>query len=1630
MRRTPSRLFLLVALATVAALATPVSTIAAPTSGTVSSGAPDAAPDQVAVAGGFLHYLEIDSPVCVAGSGFNVSNGPYFVTTDCGFSVFTLSGVPDGATLSGELVDADGNAEAITVTGPDTEGEGRARYDFTESTPIGELTLRILVNGEEAGRSRVFHNVLQATVAVDGAVADDLEAGDDIPVEGTIEQLDANSSDLVPPSRTGVPAEFALQVRLPDGTVTPVAGTTTANGDGTFSATIPGAATAGVTPSGNALFTTIGIDVVDATYDDGGTPWAAAIAGSTAAQLLSPPSTLLLDNSFVSSVGWVKPGDDFPFTVTVSNATGAPVTGAAVVIDAPPAVTFTSAQALDGAPGAVVLPSQITWPVGTVPAGTPLEPALVQLVVEAQAATLVDDPEVVWKDLSVAAQLTADDGTDTTSLTHGPKVIPPTGGFESARYGDKPFPIVPVDYTDRYHEDSHAASGLDRVINDTTFEGSMINLYQEMSYGQIFPEGAIPSADIAVADFDYEPGFDFTTPRPGPCRGTTMASFGADAYGSPLYPDRIVEGWYRLPGDTEYYGGDFPAFTLGVGSTIDAACGDTGKSVYDAAVIADPEINYDEFDSDKDGVVDFFMLVFVGLGGNGDSQINGAPPYDNIWPHSSSLENGFVDPTTGLRGYTSDDQLTSLTGVPQCWTDATYSTYTDCAADGGAGRDDLPTFVRVGPYNVNPEEVFESASVISHEYGHHLGLPDFYSGGATSSPYYDSMNLMASDYSQHMTIFGKQDLGWVVPRVVQPGDTVTVDDWAEIKTNIGEIDWVTPDGTPYTLSAANGDQYVRNGEAYTVKLPQERVIDPAVVDAGASAPNVFWSGRGNDFGCSPTGGHNMDLFLPELGAVDPGSTVTLTFQSSWDIEWDWDYGFVLTSTDGQTYTSHPSGNGYSTSSAYNPNSAGCLDELDNGLTGQSGAWLAGEPFITAARNPAENDYSYGAPFTEDTYDLSSLAGEDGARVRFSYFTDTGFDRPGWFIDDIVVSVDGEPIVEIDGDDPTNGRLFQGGCDDSVQIAAPCTNGWNLIDTDAASSADHGYYLELRDRSLFDYEGRGQSSRGTPDWQPGIFIEYTNEVHGYGNNGVPPPPSQHYLDSVPEPGLGCDLTSCEDSAFQDAVGRNHFDDDPDDADGEWIDNHADEQSDDGLWHFAYGCLTLDVTDMAGTDAALATNLTASATIQAGDGCRIFTYEPPTEDEVNTPPIPKITYSPSDPDVDEAITFDATGSTDEQDPIGALDFAWDLDGDGQFDDATSQTVTTSYATPGVLNVGLRVTDSGGLSADVRSRVEIGEGGTTEPPTPTTDRVERIYGNTRIDTAIALSVRGHDSAESAVLARADDFPDALAAAPLAAELDGPVLLTGRDDLHPDVADELRRLGVETVYLVGGEGALSSRVAAGLGGLGLRVVRLGGADRFETAALIADEVVDLGGSVDGAIVAIGIHPTRDAFPDALAASQLAIAERRPVLLVGQDRLPDSTSAALDRLLADGDSVVIAGGAAAVSEDVEAAIAAKGLDTSRLAGATRYETATRFADAAMEAGVPGTSAWVASGANFPDALAAGPVVAGEGGILLLTPKDDLIAATRAWLEAHATPVSLGIIVGGPGAIVPAVNDLVLDAIS
>ncbi len=319
--------------------------------------------------------------------------------------------------------------------------------------------------------------------------------------------------------------------------------------------------------------------------------------------------------------------------------------------------------------------------------------------------------------------------------------------------------------------------------------------------------------------------------------------------------------------------------------------------------------------------------------------------------------------------------------------------------------------------------------------------------------------------------------------------------------------------------------------------------------------------------------------------------------------------------------------------------------------------------------------------------------------------------------------------------------------------------------------------------------------------------------------------------------------------------------------------------------------------------------------------------------------------------------------------------------------------------------------GVEADVRQFLN----GRLDP-VPAPGATLRVSGPTRVETAVEVSRRAFDRAPAVLLARADGYADALAAAGLAGSLGAPVLLTPTAGLPSTVANEIVRLGADRVVVLGDRSAISATVAEQLQALDVEVERLAGTTRYGTAAVVAAQVdADHAYIVQGAAA----DPARG-WPDAVAVSGLAAQTRQPILLVERDRLPSETAQAIrDRNIR---SVTIIGGPPAVSVEVEAEIADLGVAIERVAGANRYETSARVAEQAVELGADPDQVWVAIGTFWADSLTAGPAAAAAGGSLLLVDGQDLGAspATATVLAAAAGPAVT--LVGGPDVLAPSVG--------
>lgn len=273
-----------------------------------------------------------------------------------------------------------------------------------------------------------------------------------------------------------------------------------------------------------------------------------------------------------------------------------------------------------------------------------------------------------------------------------------------------------------------------------------------------------------------------------------------------------------------------------------------------------------------------------------------------------------------------------------------------------------------------------------------------------------------------------------------------------------------------------------------------------------------------------------------------------------------------------------------------------------------------------------------------------------------------------------------------------------------------------------------------------------------------------------------------------------------------------------------------------------------------------------------------------------------------------------------------------------------------------------------------------------------VSRIAGTNRFDTAVAISKEGWETSDQVVLATSDDFPDALAGGPLAFKEDAPILLTRTATLPNETKEEIKRLGTKKVIILGSQNAISLGVEAELKKMGMTIERIGGKNRFDTAALIAQRL-----DSKEAVVAYGFN-----FPDALSVSAYAAKNGIPILLTRTDKLPAETAAALTTTT----KTHVIGSTGAVGENVFTVLP----NPTRYGGTTRYDTGLQV-NKQLKMG--SDKAFIATGMNFPDALAGSVLAAKNDAPILLAQRDVLPPATAKQLGAYNTYT----IFGGTGVI-------------
>ena len=263
-------------------------------------------------------------------------------------------------------------------------------------------------------------------------------------------------------------------------------------------------------------------------------------------------------------------------------------------------------------------------------------------------------------------------------------------------------------------------------------------------------------------------------------------------------------------------------------------------------------------------------------------------------------------------------------------------------------------------------------------------------------------------------------------------------------------------------------------------------------------------------------------------------------------------------------------------------------------------------------------------------------------------------------------------------------------------------------------------------------------------------------------------------------------------------------------------------------------------------------------------------------------------------------------------------------------------------------------------------------------------RLSGANRIGTALAIADAGWDTADTVVLAPADqdNLVDALAAAPLAGQEEAPILLTYKGALNADVKDKIEDLGATTVYVIG---AISDAVLAEVDAIdGVTAEKLSGANRLATADAINAKLTSPAGSF-----VVGY----DAIPDALSVASYAAANGYAIVLTKYDGTVDASKLV-------GDETYLVGGTGVVKNYAGA---------TRLSGVNRYATNKAVAEGLT---FEYSKVYVANGTSLVDALAVAPLAAKADAFVLL-------ASTTAVEAIDGVTAATDVIAVGGTSVVP-----------
>ncbi|WML36731.1 cell wall-binding repeat-containing protein [Clostridium sp. OS1-26] len=291
----------------------------------------------------------------------------------------------------------------------------------------------------------------------------------------------------------------------------------------------------------------------------------------------------------------------------------------------------------------------------------------------------------------------------------------------------------------------------------------------------------------------------------------------------------------------------------------------------------------------------------------------------------------------------------------------------------------------------------------------------------------------------------------------------------------------------------------------------------------------------------------------------------------------------------------------------------------------------------------------------------------------------------------------------------------------------------------------------------------------------------------------------------------------------------------------------------------------------------------------------------------------------------------------------------------------------------------------------------------------QVTRTSGADRYATAAQVATTNWTTSDNVVLVSGEGYADAVSASALAKKLNAPILLTTAGSLSSDTKAALSTLKAKKLYVVGGNASVSASVRAELKA-NYSLVELGGANRYETNAAVAQQLVDLGVDPSNAIMVGG-----EGFSDALSVAPIAAAKGQ-ILLLGMNDA-NYMQPVINFVKKNKTQVTVVGTKNVINETIYSAVnAVKRVD----GGQDRFDTNLKVL-AAFKDTVKMDHVFVAnaSGNGYADALVASAIAGKTAAPLVLVDKDGTTATSNAvnYIQNNATKTTDLNVVGGTGVV-------------